>query len=79
MIDQLLHALHAFADYLGSLGWAALGAAAGCHVAKIVARTRAWRNILAAAHPRVKAVLLYLQENGGSDTPPSDGAQRKAA
>ncbi|HEX7082791.1 MAG TPA: lysylphosphatidylglycerol synthase transmembrane domain-containing protein [Gaiellaceae bacterium] len=53
MIDQLLHALHAFADYLGSLGWAALGAAAGCHVAKIVARTRAWRNILAAAHPRV--------------------------
>jgi DNA-binding NarL/FixJ family response regulator len=33
----------------------------------------------AAAHPRVKAVLLYLQESGGSDTPPSDGAQRKAA
>lgn len=33
----------------------------------------------AAAHPRVKAVLLYLQETGGSDTSPSDGAQRKAA
>ncbi|HEX5479910.1 MAG TPA: helix-turn-helix transcriptional regulator, partial [Dehalococcoidia bacterium] len=32
----------------------------------------------AAAHPRVKAVLLYLQEAGGGDTP-SDDTQRNAA
>jgi uncharacterized membrane protein YbhN (UPF0104 family) len=51
MLDRLTHALDVFANHLGSIGWAALAAAAACHLLKIVARTRAWRNILAAAHP----------------------------
>lgn len=51
MLDRLTHALDVFATHLGAIGWAALGAAAACHVLKMVVRTRAWRNILAAAHP----------------------------
>jgi uncharacterized membrane protein YbhN (UPF0104 family) len=51
MTSQLLHAFEVFSDHVRSVGWAALAAAAGLHVAKIVARTRSWRNILAAAYP----------------------------
>jgi uncharacterized membrane protein YbhN (UPF0104 family) len=51
MLDRLSHALDVFAGHVGSLGWAALGAAAGCHLLKMACRTRAWRNILAAAYP----------------------------
>jgi uncharacterized membrane protein YbhN (UPF0104 family) len=51
MFDRLSHALDVFVTHLGSIGWAALAAAAACHVLKMAARTRAWRNILAAAYP----------------------------
>jgi uncharacterized membrane protein YbhN (UPF0104 family) len=51
MLDRLSHALDVFAHHVGSLGWAALAAAAACHLLKIAVRTRAWRNILAAAYP----------------------------
>lgn len=51
MLDRLSHALDVFATHLGSIGWSALAAAAACHLLKMVARTRAWRNILAAAYP----------------------------
>jgi uncharacterized membrane protein YbhN (UPF0104 family) len=50
--DRLDHAFQAFATQLGSVGWAALAIAVGCHLLKMVARTKAWRNILAAAYPR---------------------------
>jgi uncharacterized membrane protein YbhN (UPF0104 family) len=53
LLDRLSHALDVFATHLGSIGWAALAAAAACHLLKMVARTRAWRNILAAAYPDV--------------------------
>jgi uncharacterized membrane protein YbhN (UPF0104 family) len=51
MTSQLLHAFDVLRDHLRSIGWGALAAAAGLHVAKIAARTRSWRNILAAAYP----------------------------
>lgn len=51
MLDRLFHATDVFAGHLASIGWAAIGLAAACHLAKMVARTRAWRNIIAAAHP----------------------------
>ena len=52
MLDRLSHALDVFAHHVDSIGWAALGAAAACHLLKMVVRTRAWRNILAAAYPK---------------------------
>jgi glycosyltransferase 2 family protein len=51
MTNQLFHAADVLRDHLRSIGWSALAAAAGFHSAKLVARTRAWRNILAAAFP----------------------------
>lgn len=52
MTSELFHAFEALSDHLASIGWGALAAAVGLHCAKIVARTRSWRNILAAAYPR---------------------------
>ena len=51
MVDRLLHAFHVFAAHAGSIGWTAVGVAAACHLLKMLVRTRAWRNVLAAAHP----------------------------
>ena len=53
MLSQILHALDVFVDHLRSIGWRWLAVAAGFHVCKMLVRTRAWRNILAAAHPHV--------------------------
>jgi glycosyltransferase 2 family protein len=50
-MQDLTRALESFVDYIGSIGWAALGIAVLCHIAKSLARTRAWRNIIAAAYP----------------------------
>jgi glycosyltransferase 2 family protein len=52
MTTQILHAFDVLSDHLASIGFGALAAAVGLHMAKIVARTRSWRNILAAAYPR---------------------------
>ena len=54
MTSQLLHAFDVLDHHLRSIGWEALAAAVALHSAKIVARTRAWRNILAAAYPAAK-------------------------
>ncbi|HET8528192.1 MAG TPA: lysylphosphatidylglycerol synthase transmembrane domain-containing protein [Gaiellaceae bacterium] len=51
MLDSILHALHVFVDHLQAIGWGSLGIAVCLHLTKLAARTRAWRNILAAAHP----------------------------
>lgn len=44
-------AFEALVDYVGAIGWGALAAAAACHAAKLVVRTRSWFNILVAAYP----------------------------
>jgi uncharacterized membrane protein YbhN (UPF0104 family) len=51
MLNQLFHAFDVFADHLRSIGWHALAIAVALHLCKLVVRTRAWRNVLAAAHP----------------------------
>jgi uncharacterized membrane protein YbhN (UPF0104 family) len=52
-LSDVLHALAVFADHLRSIGWSSLAPAAAFHLCKMFARTRAWRNILAAAYPGV--------------------------
>lgn len=51
MISELQDAAHAFLHHLTSIAWAPLGVAVGLHVLKLAARSRAWRNIVAAAYP----------------------------
>jgi len=53
VLSQILHALNVFAEHLRSIGWESLCVAAGLHLCKMGARTRAWRNIIAAAYPAV--------------------------
>jgi uncharacterized membrane protein YbhN (UPF0104 family) len=50
-LSSLQRAFESFFDFVTSIGWGALALAVACHIAKSLARTRAWRNILAAAHP----------------------------
>ena len=59
-MQSLTRALESFVDYIGSIGWGALGIAILCHIAKSVARTRAWRNIIAAAYPDASVPWLSV-------------------
>jgi uncharacterized membrane protein YbhN (UPF0104 family) len=43
-----------FRDRLGELGWGALGLGIGCHVLRLVAVSRAWRNIIKGAYPKAR-------------------------
>jgi uncharacterized membrane protein YbhN (UPF0104 family) len=47
----VLHAFQAFFDHLRAVAWEPALFALLCHVAKMFARSRAWRNVLAAAYP----------------------------
>ncbi len=50
-MDGITRATDAFVERLGTLGWGALALAALCHLLKLIARSRAWRNVLAEAYP----------------------------
>ena len=50
-MSDVLDALGTFLDHLRAVDWTFAGLAVACHAAKVLARTRAWRNILAAAYP----------------------------
>ena len=50
-MGEFFHAARVFFDQLASVGWAALAIALGLHFARVVVRTIAWRNILAASYP----------------------------
>jgi uncharacterized membrane protein YbhN (UPF0104 family) len=50
-MDAVLRALDALVDEVAAIQWQFVALAAVAHVAKILARTRAWRNIVAAALP----------------------------
>ena len=49
---SVLDAIAAFWDYLASVRPLPLAIAIGCHVAKTMCTSRAWRNVLAAAYPK---------------------------
>ena len=50
-MSGVLHAFTAFFDHFRAIAWLQVLFALACQLAKIAARTRAWRNILAAAYP----------------------------
>jgi uncharacterized membrane protein YbhN (UPF0104 family) len=60
-VSTVLDAVAAFWDYLASVQPLPLALAIGCHVAKTMCTSRAWRNVLAAAYPetRVRWVSIY--------------------
>lgn len=53
-VESFLDAVRAFFETLTSVAWAPLGLAILCHLGRIAARTRAWRNIVAAAYPETE-------------------------
>ena len=58
---SVLDAIAAFWDYLASVRPLPLAIAIGCHIAKTMCTSRAWRNVLAAAYPkeRVRWPAIY--------------------
>jgi glycosyltransferase 2 family protein len=50
-VEALLDAVDSFFGYLAAVAWGSVAVAVLCHLGKIVARTRAWRNVIAAAYP----------------------------
>lgn len=51
-MDAVVRAAEILFDRLAAIEWRFVALAALCHLAKMVVRTRAWRNILAAANPQ---------------------------
>jgi len=60
-VQTVLDAVSVFWAYLASIHRVALALAIGCHLAKTVCASRAWRNVLVAAYPdaRVRWLPLY--------------------
>jgi uncharacterized membrane protein YbhN (UPF0104 family) len=53
-MSNVLHAFTAFFDHLQAIAWTPVLFALLCQFAKICARSRAWRNVLAAAYPQAR-------------------------
>jgi uncharacterized membrane protein YbhN (UPF0104 family) len=53
-VHAVLHAIGVFVHHLAAVRWDALGIAVGCHLLKLVAVSRAWRNVVAAAYPEAR-------------------------
>jgi uncharacterized membrane protein YbhN (UPF0104 family) len=66
-VRTVLDAVTAFWDYLASVHPVPLAVAIGCHVAKTMCTSRAWRNVLSAAYPdvRVRWLSIYAAYVGG--------------
>jgi uncharacterized membrane protein YbhN (UPF0104 family) len=56
-VHEFFHAVSVFFGELASVSWGALAIAIGFHIAKVLLRTVAWRNILRAAYPRERVPL----------------------
>jgi uncharacterized membrane protein YbhN (UPF0104 family) len=50
-VDQLFDAFEAFRDRLVAIHWLPLAVAVLVHVVRLAVRSRAWRNVIAAAYP----------------------------
>jgi glycosyltransferase 2 family protein len=53
-MDQLFRAIETFFDQLTAISWGPLALALCCQLGKVLARTRSWRNILAASYPETR-------------------------
>jgi uncharacterized membrane protein YbhN (UPF0104 family) len=51
VIHSILHAIGVFFDHLASVEWNWLALGIACHLCKLLAVSRAWRNIVKAAYP----------------------------
>jgi uncharacterized membrane protein YbhN (UPF0104 family) len=59
-MNGIVDATTAFFDGLASVHWGPLALGVVCHLLKVVARTRAWRNIVQAAYPRTNVRWRYV-------------------
>ena len=53
-MHAFLHAVHVFFGHLAAVHWTALAIGLACHFGKLLVRTSAWRNIVAAAFPEAE-------------------------
>jgi uncharacterized membrane protein YbhN (UPF0104 family) len=53
-MSQVIHAGETFFDQLAAVGWTMLGIGLGFHLARLVCRALAWRNILTASFPSAR-------------------------
>ena len=53
-MGEFFHAARVFFDQLAGVGWTALAIGLAIHFARLLTRTVAWRNILAASYPDVR-------------------------
>lgn len=54
MAEAIWHAVEVFRDRLGDLGWGALALGVFFHVLRLLAVSRAWRNIIQGAYPNAR-------------------------
>jgi glycosyltransferase 2 family protein len=59
-MTQVVHAAETFFDHLAAVGWTMLAIALAFHLARLVARSLAWRNILVAAYPAARIPRLSV-------------------
>jgi hypothetical protein len=59
-VDAFVGAVETFFDHLVSVDWRWLLAAVVAHLGKIACRTRAWRNIVAAAYPAARVRWRHI-------------------
>jgi uncharacterized membrane protein YbhN (UPF0104 family) len=62
-VRSLFNAIEAFFDGFAAISWVPLALAVVCHVGRIAARSRAWRNVIAAAYPDTE--VQWRQVFGG--------------
>ena len=54
------HAFRVFFDHTRAIAWLPVLYALGCQSLKMAARSRAWRNIVAAAYPGSSLSLIHI-------------------
>jgi uncharacterized membrane protein YbhN (UPF0104 family) len=62
-VSAVFDAIQAFLDTLASIQWEWVALAVLCHLGRIAARSRAWRNVIAAAYPHTD--VQWRQVFGG--------------
>jgi uncharacterized protein (TIRG00374 family) len=59
-VRALFDAIETFFSTLTGIAWLPLGLAVLCHLGRIVARSRAWRNVIAAAYPDTQVAWRHV-------------------
>jgi uncharacterized membrane protein YbhN (UPF0104 family) len=59
-VDRFLRGADEFFDRIGDIGWPAMALALAFYLAHLLARTRAWQNVLRAAYPRTEVPYLRV-------------------